>query len=76
MANVALAWVKQQPAVTSFLVGARNPVELIWNLPVTDVTLSPEVVQRLSAVTEPVKEKLGNKPRYVVCAVADAVSNF
>jgi len=27
MANVALAWVKQQPAVTSFLVGARNPVE-------------------------------------------------
>lgn len=62
MANVALAWVKQQAAVTSFLVGARNPNELSWNLPVVDLTLSAEILQRLSAVTEPVKEKLGNNP--------------
>jgi aryl-alcohol dehydrogenase-like predicted oxidoreductase len=60
MANVALAWAKQQPAVTSFLVGARNPEELSWNLPVVDLTLSTDVVKRLSAVTELVKEKLGN----------------
>ncbi|MCX6050168.1 MAG: aldo/keto reductase [Chloroflexi bacterium] len=62
MANVALAWVKQQAAVTSFLVGARNPDELSWNLPVVDLTLSNDVVQRLSAATEPVKAKLGNNP--------------
>jgi aryl-alcohol dehydrogenase-like predicted oxidoreductase len=60
MATVALAWVKQQTAVTSFLVGARNPEELSWNLPVTNLTLSDDVLQRLAAVTEPVKEKLGN----------------
>lgn len=62
MANVALAWVKQQAAVTSFLVGARNPDELSWNLPVVDLTLSDDVIKRLSAATEPVKEKLGNNP--------------
>ncbi len=62
MATVALAWVKQQAAVTSFLVGARNPEELRWNLPVIDLTLADDVLQRLAAVTEPVKENLGNNP--------------
>lgn len=59
MAIVALAWVKQQPAVTSFLVGARSPEELAWNLPAADFTLSTAIVERLSAVTEPVKARLG-----------------
>ena len=62
MATVALAWVKAQPGVTSFLVGARNPEELGWNLPVIDVTLSDDQIARLSAATEEVKEKLGNNP--------------
>jgi aryl-alcohol dehydrogenase-like predicted oxidoreductase len=62
MATVALAWVKQQAAVTSFLVGARNPDELSWNLPVIDLTLSADTLSALAKVTEPVKEKLGNNP--------------
>jgi aryl-alcohol dehydrogenase-like predicted oxidoreductase len=62
MATVALAWVKQQPAVTSFLVGARNPEELAWNLPAADLTLADDVLPRLAAATEPVKEKLGDNP--------------
>jgi aryl-alcohol dehydrogenase-like predicted oxidoreductase len=62
MATLALAWVKQQAAVTSFLVGARNPAELSWNLPVADQTLSPSVLQQVAAATEPVKAKLGNNP--------------
>lgn len=60
MATVALAWVKAQPAVTSFLVGARNPEELEWNLPVSDTTLSEDLLTQLGAATEPVKAKLGN----------------
>ncbi len=59
MATMALAWVKAQPAVTCFLVGARNPDELSWNLPVDAVTLTSDVIDRLSAVTDPVKAKLG-----------------
>ncbi len=69
MATMALAWVKAQPAVTCFLVGARNPDELSWNLPVDDVTLSTDVIARLSAVTDPVKDKLGdNADMWVVPA--------
>lgn len=62
MATVALAWVKQQPGVTSFLVGARSPTELQMNLPVLDVTLSAEMVAALAASTETVKAKLGDNP--------------
>lgn len=59
MATVALAWVKAQPAVTSFLVGARNPEELSWNLPVLNLALNDDVLRRLAAATEPVKQALG-----------------
>jgi aryl-alcohol dehydrogenase-like predicted oxidoreductase len=62
MAAVALAWVMQQPGVVSFLVGARKPDEVGWNLPAVDLALSADVVAELNRVTEPVKEKLGNNP--------------
>ena len=62
MATVALAWVKAQAGVTSFLVGARNPEELAWNLPVLELKLAPDVLAELSSITEPVKAKLGNNP--------------
>jgi aryl-alcohol dehydrogenase-like predicted oxidoreductase len=62
MATMALAWAKAQPGVTSFLVGARNPEELKWNLPVVDVALGADILGRLAAATEPVKAKLGSNP--------------
>lgn len=62
MAAVALAWARQQPGVTSFLVGARKPEELAWNLPSLELALSAEVVAELNRVTEPVKRALGNNP--------------
>ena len=62
MATLSLAWVKAQPAVTCFLVGARNPEELAWNIPVDDVTLTEDVIAQLSAITDPVKDKLGTNP--------------
>jgi aryl-alcohol dehydrogenase-like predicted oxidoreductase len=62
MAAVALAWVRQQPGVTSFLVGARSPEELAWNLPALQLTLSDDVLTRLSAATDRVKATLGTNP--------------
>jgi len=62
MAIMALAWVKAQPGVTSYLVGARKPEELAWNLPAAAATLSADILARLSAATETIKEKLGNNP--------------
>jgi myo-inositol catabolism protein IolS len=62
MAAVSLAWLRQQPGVTSILVGARTPQEVALNLPALDLTLSDDMVCALSAATEPVKAKLGNNP--------------
>jgi aryl-alcohol dehydrogenase-like predicted oxidoreductase len=62
MAAVALAWVRQQPGVTSFLVGARSPAELAWNLPSLQLALSDEVLVRLEAATDGVKARLGTNP--------------
>ncbi len=62
MAAVALAWIKQQAGVTSFLVGARKPEEVAWNLPALELELSADVVAELNRVTELVKRALGGNP--------------
>ncbi len=62
MAALALAWARQQPGITSLLVGARNPAEIQWNLPSVDLTLSEDILQRLSEITDEIKNKLGNNP--------------
>ena len=64
MAAVALSWVKQQTGITSLLVGARKPEEVLWNLPAIDLTLPENIVQRLKIATETVKNKLGNNPDF------------
>lgn len=62
MAIMALAWVKAQPGVTSYLVGARKPEELAWNLPAVDARLSPEMLARLTATTDAIKAKVIPNP--------------
>jgi aryl-alcohol dehydrogenase-like predicted oxidoreductase len=53
VAAAALAWVRQQVEVTSTLIGARTVSQLDANLASADVTLTPDEVSRLSALTEP-----------------------
>ena len=62
MATTALAWVMSRPAVTSVLVGARNPEELSWNFPAVERSLSEEVIGRLDDATEGIKKRLGTNP--------------
>lgn len=59
MAAVAFAWVRQQPGVTSLLVGSRSPDELALNLPSLDVHLDDATIGRLNEATQPVKDHLG-----------------
>ena len=59
MANVALAWLIQQPAVTSVIVGGRNPAQLRANLAAAELQLDPGVIWELSDVTEPLKQHFG-----------------
>lgn len=60
MAVLAVAWVAQQPGVTSVIAGARRPGHIIDLA--GDLSLSPDVVQELNDVTERLKEVLGPNP--------------
>jgi aryl-alcohol dehydrogenase-like predicted oxidoreductase len=52
-AQVALAWVAAQPAVTSVILGARNVEQLTDNMGAVNVMLAPEQLARLADVSAP-----------------------
>jgi aryl-alcohol dehydrogenase-like predicted oxidoreductase len=52
-AQVALAWVLQQPAVTSPIIGARTVSQAVQNLQALDVTLGDDHLARLDKASEP-----------------------
>jgi aryl-alcohol dehydrogenase-like predicted oxidoreductase len=62
MAHVSLAWLLHQPAVTSVIAGARNRQQMEENAVAAELTLSDEVVKRLSAATETLKSRFGADP--------------
>lgn len=51
--QVALAWLKAQPAVTSVILGARTVEQLNDNLAAADLDLSPEQLSELSEASDP-----------------------
>ena len=53
MAQVALAWVADRPAVTSVILGARTVAQLGDNLGAADLRLSDEEVGLLTEVSTP-----------------------
>ena len=53
MAQVALAWLVDRPAVTSVILGARTVAQLDDNLGAADLHLSPEETARLDAASDP-----------------------
>ena len=53
MAEVALAWVTDRPAVTSTILGARTLEQLETNLAAADLHLSPEETARLDEASAP-----------------------
>ena len=57
MANVALAWVLQQPGITGVLAGARKPDQIINNARAVDLELTNEALISLSDATQEVKKK-------------------
>jgi aryl-alcohol dehydrogenase-like predicted oxidoreductase len=52
-ARVAIAWVASRPGVTSPILGVRTEAQLDDNLAAIDVTLAPEDIAALNAVTKP-----------------------
>lgn len=62
MAEVALAWLLAQPAVTSVLAGARYPDQIVQNAHAAKVELPDDVVAELTAVTDELKARFGANP--------------
>jgi diketogulonate reductase-like aldo/keto reductase len=53
VAALALAWVRQQPEVTSTIIGAHTVQQLDANLGSLDVTIPDEQLAELDRLTEP-----------------------
>src|SRR6266487_3316622 len=53
MAEIALAWVSDRPAVTSTILGARTAGQLETNLRAADLHLSPAETAALNAASDP-----------------------
>jgi aryl-alcohol dehydrogenase-like predicted oxidoreductase len=53
VARVALAWVRTQPGVTSTIIGARRLAQLEDNVRSLEVSLAPEELAKLGALTQP-----------------------
>ena len=56
VAQIALAWLLQQPAVTSVIFGAKNTAQLLDNVKATAVQLSTDEVAELEKVSAVPKE--------------------
>jgi myo-inositol catabolism protein IolS len=59
LACAALAWLLAQPAITSVIIGARNPAQLKRNVEAVDCVLTPQQIARIDAITKPLKDALG-----------------
>ncbi|TCV99800.1 aldo/keto reductase [Biostraticola tofi] len=52
-AQVALAWLLNQPVVSSVIIGARTDIQLKDNLQAANLVLNNQEIERLSAVSRP-----------------------
>jgi aryl-alcohol dehydrogenase-like predicted oxidoreductase len=52
VAQVALSWVLHQPAVSTIIIGAKNPQQLEDNLKSIDLSLDADELQKLNAVSK------------------------
>ncbi|WP_142890522.1 aldo/keto reductase, partial [Klebsiella pneumoniae] len=51
VAQIALAWLLHQPAVSSVIIGAKRAEQLAENLAATSITLNDDELARLDAVS-------------------------
>jgi aryl-alcohol dehydrogenase-like predicted oxidoreductase len=56
VAQIALAWLLHQPAVTSVIIGAKNTEQLTQNLNAVHVQLTEDELKQLDEVSKLIKE--------------------
>jgi voltage-dependent potassium channel beta subunit len=57
MAQLAVAWVLQNPNVSSAIIGASRPEQVRDNVKAAGITLDAELLQRIDDILEPVVER-------------------
>jgi aryl-alcohol dehydrogenase-like predicted oxidoreductase len=57
LATMSLAWVLQNPGVSSAIIGATRPEQIKENVQAAGVGLEPELMARIDAVLDPVVER-------------------
>jgi aryl-alcohol dehydrogenase-like predicted oxidoreductase len=71
LAELALAFVKSHPAVSTVLIGPRTPEHLAQNLRAADITLDTATLDRIDALTTPGAD-VAPQDRYAIPAPAVA----
>lgn len=59
VAQIALAWLLHQPAVTSIIIGAKNTEQLMQNLNAVNIELSEDELKKLDEVSKLTREYPG-----------------
>jgi len=58
LGQLAIAWVLRRPEVTSAIVGARSPGQIVETAPAGDVTLSKDILERIETLLMDRQESL------------------
>lgn len=59
MATMSLCWVLAQPGVTSAIIGARHPDQVVRNLRAATLNLGPAAIAQLNEIAGPLKIAMG-----------------
>jgi aryl-alcohol dehydrogenase-like predicted oxidoreductase len=65
VANLALAWVLQNPNVSAAIIGASRPEQVTRNAQASGVTLDAQIVKRIDEVLDPIVERDPGKTQQV-----------
>ena len=60
LADIAISWITGNRDITCALIGTRSRERMVQNVKASQVQLPEELVNKLNAITNPVKEILGN----------------
>ena len=52
MSQLALAWILRRPEISSAIIGASKPEQVIENVKAADVTLTPDVLERIEEILQ------------------------
>ncbi|HOS03563.1 MAG TPA: aldo/keto reductase [Candidatus Hydrogenedentes bacterium] len=62
LSAMAIAWTLARPGIATAALGARKPEQLLENLRGADLSLTSSMLERIDAISDPLKQELGPNP--------------